>query len=239
MRKALILLFCFYLLGEVNAQVNLVLNPDFELYRYAPWLISSIEDCNSWTSPTKSSPDYFNNNCTQEKTAAIPSNYWGYQLPKSGNSYAGIIAYDNRKHDAEQAGAEYLQGILSEALQQNVTYTVEFCVSLAECSKISLEHLSIYFSEKELKENTIGLLKLNPQITSHASISDTSKWVTISETYIAKGNEKYFTIGCFDNGQKIKFHKVSPSRSIPDPRDYAYYFIDAVVISAPTGVRQH
>ena len=236
MKKTPLIIFLFIYFASY-AQ-NLVLNPDFELYRCAPWLNSSIEDCNSWTNPTLASPDYFNNNCIEEKTVAIPQKYWGFQMPKSGNSYAGIIAYDNRKHNPQEAGAEYLQGSLSETMQANKTYNVEFSVSLAECSKISLQHLGIFFSEKEIKEKTVGLLKFIPQVISHTDISDTSKWVTIKETYLAKGNEKYFIIGCFDDGQKIKFDKVKPSKSIPDPRDYAYYFIDDMIITSPTGVRQ-
>jgi OmpA-OmpF porin, OOP family len=213
----------------VQAQ-NLVLNPDFEIYHCDSWNISSIEDCNNWTTPTMSSPDYFNNSCLKSKTAAIPQMYWGYQLPQSGNAYIGIIAYDYRKHSAGEAGAEYIQGSLSEPLKANEKYTVAFYVSLAECSKLALENLGLYFSEKPTKEKTVDLLKRTPQVTSHANLSDTAKWIGINETYIANGNEKYFIIGCFTNGKKVKFKKVSPSKYIEDPRDYAYYYIDNVMI---------
>lgn len=226
-----IILICLPFIGHAQ---NLVLNPDFELYHCDSWNISSIEDCNNWTTPTMSSPDYFNNSCLESRTSAIPQKYWGYQLPESGNSYIGIIAYDYRKQSADEAGAEYIQGSLSEPLKANEKYIVEFYVSLAECSKLALQNLGVYFCEKVTKEKTVELLKLTPQVTTHVNLSDTSKWIAINETYIAKGNEKYFIIGCFNNGKKVKFKKVSPSKDIADPRDYAYYYIDNVIIRPET-----
>jgi len=181
-----------------------------------------------------SSPDYFNNSCLERRTSAIPQKYWGYQLPKSGNSYIGIIAYDYRKQSASEAGAEYIQGSLSQPLKANEKYSIEFYVSLAECSKVAVQNFGIFFSEKATKEKTVELLKLNPQVTTHIDLSDTSKWIEINETYIANGNEKYFVIGCFNNGKKVKFKKVNPSKGIPDPRDYAYYYIDNVIIKPET-----
>lgn len=180
------------------------------------------------------SPDYFNNSCLETKTSAIPQKYWGYQLPQSGNSYIGIIAYDYRKHSPGEAGAEYIQGSLSEPLKANERYSVQFHVSLAECSKLALQNLGVCFSEKIMNEKTVELLKLNPQVTTHVNLSDTSEWIAINETYTANGNEKYFIIGCFNNGKKVKFKKVSPSKDIPDPRDYAYYYIDNVIIKPET-----
>ncbi len=220
-------LICLPFIGHAQ---NLVLNPDFELYHCDPWYISSIEDCNNWTTPTMSSPDYFNNSCLESRTSAIPQKYWGYQLPESGNSYIGIIAYDYRKQSADEAGAEYIQGSLSEPLKANEKYSIAFYVSLAECSKLALQNLGVYFSEKVTKEKTVELLKLTPQVATHTNLSDTSKWIAINETYTANGNEKYFIIGCFNNGKKVKFKKVSPSKDIADPRDYGYYYIDNVII---------
>ena len=234
MKRTLIInLICLSFIGHAQ---NLVLNPDFELYHCDPWYISSIEDCNNWTTPTMSSPDYFNNSCLESRTCAIPQKYWGYQLPKSGNSYIGIIAYDYRKQSADEAGAEYIQGSLAEPLKANEKYTVEFYVSLAECSKLALQNLGVYFSEKVTKEKTVELLKLTPQVITHVNLSDTSKWISINETYTAKGNEKYFIIGCFSNGKNVKFKKVSPSKDIPDPRGYAYYYIDNVNIKPETEI---
>ncbi len=217
--------FCF----PGRAQ-NIVLNPDFEFSNCAPWYISGLENCTDWNNPTMSSPDYFNNNCAEYKIPFASKNYWGYQLPLSGNTYTGIIAYDFRKQNQEEAGGEYLQGHFSEPLKAKQKCTIEFSVSLAECSKISLQHLEVYFSEKEIKEKTVQLLKLKPQVTTHVNISDTSQWVTILENFTAKGGENYFTIGCFETGKKIKFKKVHPSKDIMDPRDYAYYYIDNVIV---------
>jgi OmpA-OmpF porin, OOP family len=226
-QSLLIFLFFLFIIGRSQ---NLVLNPDFELYHCDKWYISSIEDCDNWTSPTMTSPDYFNNSCLENGTSAIPQKYWGHQLPKSGKSYMGIIAYDYRKQNSEEAGAEYIQGSLSETLKANQKYIIQFYVSLAECSKLALKNIGFYFSDKKTKEKTLELLKLNPQIITNINLSDTSKWIAINETYIATGKENYFIIGCFNNGKKVKFNKVNPAKYIPDPRGYAYYYVDNVII---------
>jgi OOP family OmpA-OmpF porin len=211
---------------------NLVINPGFEYYHCTDWDISSIEICNDWMAPSFQTPDYFNNVCKEYRTAIIPDLYWwGPQLPRTGNAYMGIIAFRPNGGDPETIMCEYIEGKLLKPLEQGVRYTVKLNVSLAECSRISLKNIGLYFSEKVIKEKSSYPFKFVPQVTFLSSVADTTNWVTLSETYTAKGNEKYFVIGCFDNGKKIKFKKVSPSKKIRGPREEAYYFIDDVSVA--------
>ena len=236
MKKSFILITLFFSISGQSQ--NLVLNPDFEQFHCYPWSISSIEDCDNWSNPTLNSPDYFNNDCKENKTSVIPDyHWWGYQLPESGNSYAGFFAYRPTNNKPEESVAEYIEGELASPLKANEKYIVKLNVSLAECSTLALKKLEIYFSENKIKEKTVLLLKYNPQVVSHININDTAKWVTIEETYIAKGNEKYLTIGCFNNGEKIKYDKVANSKAIKDPRGEAYYFIDDVSITPEIAVK--
>jgi OOP family OmpA-OmpF porin len=210
---------------------NLVINPGFEYYRCTAWYISSIELCNDWMAPSIQTPDYFNNACREDRTAIIPDlHWWGPQLPRTGNAYMGIIAFRPNGGDPETIICEYIEGKLLKPLEQGVRYTVKLNVSLAECSRISLKNIGLYFSEKMIKEKSSYPIKLHPQVTFLSSVVDTANWITLSETYTAKGNEEYFVIGCFDNGKKIKFNKVSPSKAIHGPREEAYYFIDDVSV---------
>ncbi|MGZ4118016.1 MAG: OmpA family protein, partial [Bacteroidia bacterium] len=231
MRKNILILFILFFFSLKGYDQNLVLNADFEQFHCAPWYISSIEDCDHWSNPTMNSPDYFNNDCKENKTSAVPDlNWWGYQLPQSGNSYAGFFAYRPTNNKQEESIAEYIEAELSSPLKANEKYIIKLHVSLAECSTFALNKLEVYFSENKIKEKTVLLLKYDPQVESHVNINDTAKWVTVEETFIAKGNEQYMTIGCFNTGKKIKYSKVDHSKAIKEPRGEAYYFIDNVSV---------
>ena len=56
-------------------------------------------------------------------------------------------------------------------------------------------------------------------------------WEKVCNTYIAKGDEKYITIGNFDKNETTKFQTVKkPKDSDTDPLAHAYYYIDNVII---------
>lgn len=216
--------------SRVQSQ-NLVINPGFEYYHCKEWNISSLETCDDWIAPSLQTPDYFNNACAEYKTVTIPDlHWWGRQFPRTGNAYIGIIAYRPNDGNPETIICEYVEGKLLRPLKQGARYTVKLNISLAECSRMSLNKLGIYFSKNVIKEKNQYPLKLHPQVTLLSDIADTVNWITLSETYTAKGDEEYFVIGCFDNGRKIKFNKVSPSKEIQGPRKEAYYFIDDVSV---------
>jgi outer membrane protein OmpA-like peptidoglycan-associated protein len=221
---------CLALSAFASHSQNLVFNPGFEYYRCSGWSISSIELCTDWSAPSEQTPDYFNNACAQFKTSVIPDlHWWGPQLPRTGNSYMGIIAI-RPNNGPEDALCEYIQGTLRKPLEEGVKYTISVNVSLAECSMLSLKYLDVYFSEKKIKDKNLRPLKYNPQVRLSSEGADTVNWVTLSQTFTARGNETHFIIGCFDNGKKVKYSKVRPSKAIKGPRDEAYYFIDDVSV---------
>jgi hypothetical protein len=227
-KPRIILLFLFGIsLTNILAQ-NLVPNPGFESYHCKHWFLSSLENCNSWTS--LQSPDYFNTTCTQFKTVAIPdTDWWGPQLPKEGNAYAGIIAYRPNGKSIEKALAEYLLTELTTPLMAGITYQVEMSVSLAECSGLAVP-LSVYFTKERVKGNVSPVLAYAPQV-NFKLVNDTAKWITLQQAFVARGGEKYLVVGCFAPQRKAKTHRVEPSKAIRSPRGEAYYFIDAVSVS--------
>lgn len=213
---------CFACL-PASAQ-NLVLNPGFDEFKEVYSDISTIECCNNWMNPTLASPDYFN---SFQKNNVHPKEWWGYQTPQSGNGYAGFIAYrgENMKRNTE-----YLEAHFAEPLVAGEMYKVSFYLSLAECSTLSLTELGVYLSEKEVFVKTVFSLKYKPQLVFPLTNCDTSSWINLSLTYKAKGGEQYMVIGLFDYDQKIKLNKETPSASIRDPRNEAYYFIEDVSV---------
>ncbi len=211
---------------------NLVPNPGFEEFRCSGYYISAIESVKEWSNPTMSSPDYFNNACTDKNFGTIPSKYWGGQHCYNGSAYVGIIAcFDHKKLKQEDPGAEYIQVKLTEPLMKGARYLVKADFSLAECSKAAVKEIGFLFTPSELKSRTVGLLKYKPQLTTSCNLSDTTKWVTSQNYYVAEGNEQFLIIGCFNNGSLPGMVNVRPSPAILDSRDYAYYFIDNVEVS--------
>src|SRR5690606_31382855 len=89
--------------GIPCAGQNLVPNPSFEQYNACPNGISSLMYDPGYTSfPTakywgnalqQGSADYFNACAPKNTYVSVPWNGFGYQTPRSGNAYAGIIAW--------------------------------------------------------------------------------------------------------------------------------------------------
>src|ERR1700685_2222823 len=90
-----ILLFSFVLgVASLETQINLVPNPSFEIYDTCVTELGQMDRATGWVS-VRATPDYFNMCDTIIdiiESATIPSNYWGYQYPVSGNGYAGFTA---------------------------------------------------------------------------------------------------------------------------------------------------
>ncbi len=192
----------------VGAQ-NLVTNATMEKTGFAAFR-PQIEKAEGWSNGNGGTADLFVN---REHLCAdgIPSNYMGNQESPDGN-YAGITAYydDERisivksiqngeitEENAYGRYTEYLQGELSAALTAGVVYTFSFKVSLAEESDRAVHGLGAYFTSAIMDEKGNSFLYVNPQIVSRELIADTEGWTEIKGSFIARGGEKYFTIGAF------------------------------------------
>ncbi|MBC7861681.1 MAG: OmpA family protein [Bacteroidia bacterium] len=161
----------------------------------------------------------------------IPTNYMGTQESKSGNNYAGIIAFY-----ADDAGvfktkpgyrkySEYIQLSCNAPLVAGKAYTVSYAISLAEKSAYAVSGFGIYFSKEKTDVKNNAFLKIVPQAVSFAILGNT-EWTTLTGTYVASGGERYLTLGCFQNEMdtlKIIAANTNNSRK-------AYYYIDDVSV---------
>lgn len=209
---------------------NLILNPGFESFQCAPWFISSIEICDQWSSPTLQTPDYFNNACEKYKASTYPDkHWWGPQLPHSGNSYVGIIAFRPNHKEVEKSVAEYLQVKLSEPLKRGIKYNLSLYISFSESSLFSLKTLEVYVSDKKINTKAFQILPYKPSMIL-TLINDTALWVKVHSSFIAHGEEEFLIIGCMPIEKKVKIKKVKASSEIKSPRSESYYFIDDVIL---------
>lgn len=189
---------------------NLLFNGDFELYDECPKRIESngiLMNVTGWWQPTAGSADYLNA-CSRQ--CGVPQNKLGIQDAHSGKGMVGI-------YSTQTSYREYIQTELREPLQTGKRYRLTFYASLSEYSNAAIATLGGLFTQQRIHSNEKGILtrhetqKLNngisithttfhePQVVNPLGnlLNDTREWMKISDEFIARGGEKFLTIGNF------------------------------------------
>ncbi|MEN9972551.1 MAG: hypothetical protein RIS20_898 [Bacteroidota bacterium] len=190
------------------------------------------------SSPTELKADIFHKEGSGDVT--IPTNIYGLEEPTSengGNVYAGIVAYKPGKTAGERSyiTIQLLKNDAPVTLKKGLTYCVEYSLSLSESSKFACNNLAAYFSKDKVGEGEPGAVYVS---TDHVMKGQMNKvyngffgWEKVCNTYVAKGDEKYITIGNFDRNETTRFEAVKkPKESETDPLAHAYYYIDNIII---------
>lgn len=199
-----------FIVISVSSQ-NLVKNPSFEEHWFCPPAITIDSfPCKYWRIPNKSTPDYYHS-CSRDPQLGVPQNAGGYYVAHTGNAYIGLGLIS-----LESAKMEHIQGELVESLKKSKNYKISFWVRLEyQCSDYGAYNIGAFLSEKKILTGNYWENKSNyiEDMTSdfRASVSNTpgnfimdTTWVEISGIYIAKGGEKYITIGMFwDDDPKV------------------------------------
>jgi hypothetical protein len=218
------------------AQTNLVLNGDFEQYNGCPQDFDDLT-VSYWTGIDSlmqyncDKLDYCHTCAKQNVT--IPNGRFYYQYPHSGNAFMLVQFHYDDGNDTNFWN-HYLQGRLSKKLTAGKKYCVSFWVSTAEGSKYAIKEISAY-----LDNGTIDTARLcgapqtqyTPQITNNGGIiSDTTNWIKIEGSFVAKGNEQFITIGNYKSRQQTT--KITlPDNSYTSPTHYAAYLVDDVSVT--------
>jgi len=212
----ILLVFCF----KCSGQTNLVVNPSFELIDTCPYSQDQLHFAQPWFKPTPSTPDLYNT-CGSAVSCSVPSNWTGWQQPRTGNGYAGFAAYgclDCR---------EYISAPLSDSLKFGHNYCVEFYVSLADASYWANNRIGLYISNfAPINDGQIDTITALPQFFADTNqlFLDTINWVKVSGTYSAIGGEKYITIGnFFADNQTATIGNMGSFM-------WCYYYIDDVAV---------
>lgn len=210
--------------GQSHAQ-NLVPNPSFEEYENCPNNLGQVYNVSGWAS-TRLSPDYFNA-CSSGgfNSPSVPHNYWGYQIPSSGNAYCGFAARYGPDNIREFLGAS-----LNQSLQSGTEYFASFKVSLSFKDTNSLScavnNLGMLLTMNQYSEANPAPICNCAQVYETSIISDTSAWITVSGSFIADSNYTFINIGNFFSDL------LTDSIQIHGQVCDAYYYIDDVCLSA-------
>lgn len=211
----------FALQLPTKAQVNLVPNGSFEEYDTCPENGGQIAYAKYWYSPTQTTPDYYNS-CAPF-FYSTPMNSSGYQIPKSGRGYSGIIIYSN---GFPIEWMEYLQVKLNQKLELGRKYKFSFSLSIAENqSNYAVNLISAKLSDVAISSiDNIQPIIANPTFTYHEFMADTNNWLDLNWDYVAIGNEEFLTIGNFTSSLNIDTININTNAFGP----VSYLFIDNV-----------
>ncbi len=192
-------LFPFSENTKICAQ-NLVPNGSFENVTSLPVGGGEIYKAQNW-SAAEGSPDLYSSYSTPSFNgydATIPSNCAGFQYPRSGYNYAGIATYVHLTGDPFGPFRELIQVKLTDSLKKNHCYLLKSFWVLSNLSdKISSPIGALLTNNSFFIGDTITTLV--PQIIQDTTLfySDTLNWQLFSSTYIAKGGERFLTLGNF------------------------------------------
>lgn len=186
-------------------QQNLVPNGSFEEYSECPDSRDSnngiFERATGWYSPTSTSPDFIHKCSNSIGTAAasevnVPLNFSGYQQPFHGDGYALIYGAAWINNGNVFDGSEYIQCELAQTLNPCHRYKFSMRVSLSNKSNVAINNLGVYFSNG-FTEPTTNFLDVEPQILFSDYYTDTSNWLLLEGSFIAKTFQTHITLGCF------------------------------------------
>lgn len=214
---------------RVSSQ-NLVLNPSFEDIGSCYGDPSPVgfdvfawSGCNNWLCPTTASSDLWCENPVFGSTSPPFIPCCGFQYPKTGENYSGILIFEL----TTQNYREYIQNELSSALEANQYYQFSIYVSTNEDSINYSSCVQAYFSNNPVSSLNYYTLPYQPQWKNPSNnfISDTVGWQLLSGLFKANGGEKFVTIGCFDDSASIQVLNRDPLTTSD-----IYYFVDDVSI---------
>ncbi len=144
---------------------------------------------------------------------------FGYKQPRSGQAYAGFTV--NRTGSDKP---EYLIKELNNPLVSGTEYMLTFYVSLSQYSTHGTNNIGAYVGEDLIEGEVNNYLNYFPQVYSmdQKSLTNSTSWTKVSNTFIAKGGEKYVIVGSFSSAMKNNIEASSLSNSL------IHYFIDNV-----------
>lgn len=209
-----------------NAQENLIVNPNCDIYDTCPDNTKQIARANGWWKfDFFGTPDYINE-CSDHPRVGIPSDI-GYQLPLSNNGYIHASELSSHKPNNFMfwTGTEfgYVQaresfgGTFMKELKP-VPHYIEFYVNFANIGYddgfgggegriatnafdlLLLNNKNQIFNSVKPYINDTDVIKVHKENTV---INDTLNWIKISTCFVPKGGETFFAIGAFRDTTEI------------------------------------
>lgn len=230
MTRTVLTFFLSVITTLLSGQINLVPNPSFELFDTCPNNTSQIERAIPWFQPNNpqiyvyGSTDFFHACDTQY--ASTPSNFIGYQLPRTGAGYAGFAAYNSY---FSNDGHEYLETGLMTPMDSGRLFCISYYVVLSNVASICpTSAIGTYISDDTCQygSSVYNVINVQPQVVNDSDniITDTLNWSLIAGSYHSHGGESFITIGNFWD---VAYNSTNGD---PNCNGVPYYYIDDVSV---------
>ncbi|HXD93904.1 MAG TPA: hypothetical protein VNX01_11880, partial [Bacteroidia bacterium] len=147
-----LLIVCFLCVFEINAQVNLVLNPSFEVLDSCPSFLNEANNAKYWDwvnplPPSHTIPDckgeLFNICGSSFAGSSEPHNNMGYQKPRTGNSYIGLSSIYSFSPSSGNK-RDYLKGQLKNTMPVGKNYCLKFYYSAGDNIQYAANRFGAY-----------------------------------------------------------------------------------------------
>ncbi len=203
---------------------NLAPNPSFEDTIQCPISLSDYGSVVSWSSYSES-VDYYNTcNTDPFPSCGVPSNWYGYQNPKTGNAYYGMLTY---------VGNSSYREIIGGQLTSSLVIGQKYFASMNVCSaNITIESgygankLGFRFTNKAYSITNPIPINNFAHIYSNNIVTDTLNWTKLFGSFKADSAYGFVAIGNFfdsANTDTIGWCNCGTQS--------AYYYIDDICIS--------
>ena len=203
MKKLALVCFVLFCFLNTNKAQNLVPNPSFE--NYFNCSTPNLNNVDFWCNVGNICAYFYpceSNTFFQAPYQYASSCFQSYQIPRTGNAYAGAYGYESNSTNQLNRFAEVK---LIDTLKTNKIYCISFYLSLMNYCQYSMDKLGGILTSLPfpcLPPATVPnytLTGYTPQIVSPVGVQldDTLNWMEISGVYTAIGNEAYLTIGDF------------------------------------------
>lgn len=237
------------ILPLVASAQDLVKNASFDVSSDQPSGWSQVDRTEGWTNGNGGTVDLYSTNACS-KTVSVPANHQGEQAAYNGDSYAGIIAYQDdqvtnvwpslwkdmkfTKKAGYQKYSEYITTELNMPLVAGKVYRITYQVSLSDMSSRAISNLGAYVSAAHPMQASNSFMTVDPSFVVGQVVDNKSGWTPITGTFTAKGGEKFLTIGVF-SADDMEVSNLGGEGSTPDTKR-AYYYVDGISMLPADGV---
>jgi hypothetical protein len=200
---------------------NLVPNWSFEDTVGCPYYYNQIGNAVGWSS-YRNTPDYYN--VCSNSYVGVPLNDAGFQFPRNGNGYAGIVTYALASNYREFLGVPLIQPLI---IGQKYFITFYVCRASGHIlqTNIAANKIGIHFFTQQYSQGNQALIDNTANIYSDSVIEDTSNWTKIAGAFISDSAYQYLALGNFFQ-DSLTSHFSFDSSAV-----FAYYYVDDVFVS--------
>lgn len=181
-----------------------------------------------------STPDYYQTCLGSGGSFGVPLSYWAYQFPQDGESFVGVVTYDQ-----VFAWREYWVVSLLTALVPGQTYYASFYANAAFGGPqpqvwLASSGIGMLFTMQARQFELGDPTPIPPnyaQVFHPSILSDTLDWALVSGSFVADSAYQYVVIGNhFDNAHTDTLHFADFAWN-----PIAYTLIDNVCVSVEPG----